>query len=76
MSLYPAMFSCKILDVAGDRKLRCHQTSKKKLCELLVFTFFEGFFFKHVKYEAKSLMYLGKRPNNMSTKGTRLESDF
>ena len=45
MSLYPAMFSCKILDIAGDRKLRCHQTSKKKLCELLVFTFFEGFFF-------------------------------
>lgn len=53
MSLYPAMFSCKMLDVASDRKLRCHQTSKKKLCELLVFTFFEGFFFKHVKYEAK-----------------------
>lgn len=45
MSLYPAMFSCKMLDVASDRKLRCHQTSKEELCELLVFTFFEGLFF-------------------------------
>ena len=33
MSLYPAM-----LDLASDRKLRCHQTSKKELCEL-VFAF-------------------------------------
>ena len=39
MSLYPAMFSCKTLDPASDRKLRCHQTSEKELCELLVFTF-------------------------------------